>query len=84
MSAPTAIERSEPPVPPLDSVPLHPIVLLSKQCNCRGTSSGPRIVTSRQVEKNGAYTMTVSFVEMACDVCDTPWKRQEPNAKLTP
>ncbi len=49
---------------------------LFKQCKCQSGSSGPRVVVSQAEEKNGAYTQTVSFVEMACDMCDTPWERQ--------
>ena len=56
------------------------IIRLFKQCDCNGTSSGPRVVASRSVEKNGAYTQTVSMVEMACDECDTPWERQPTTA----
>jgi hypothetical protein len=55
---------------------------LTKQCDCKSTSSGPRVVMSNSVEQNGAYTQTVSFVEMACDKCDAPWERQ-PSKKPT-
>ena len=57
---------------------------LVKQCRCRATSSGPRIIIhdakpygpDRGDGKPDVDTVevTVEYVEFACDGCDKPWK----------
>lgn len=48
-----------------------------KQCKCNATASGPRIVMAQQgSDDSGQSTFTFTWVEMACDECDKPWKRR--------
>lgn len=57
---------------------------LKKQCDCKGTSSGPRFIMPRfrqqfeHVNTNEVVRITgiTGFVAMACDVCDTPWRAE--------
>ncbi len=46
---------------------------LTKDCACVGTSSGPRVVISGGTTSGGTIHGAVSWVQMACDICDAPW-----------
>ena len=52
-----------------------------KQCQCRGTSSGPRFTVPRiSQQQNGSetlYTAIVTFSMRVCDVCEMPWKLEK-------
>jgi hypothetical protein len=50
---------------------------LTKQCHCRGTSSGPRTGwQSIHDMQEGITTVTVTLHAMVCDVCDKPWMNE--------
>ena len=52
-------------------------VTYQKACSCfPSTASGPRIML-REVANVEGYLAIASFVEKACDECDTPWERQQ-------
>lgn len=53
--------------------------ILQKACGCRGSSSGPRVVTQavRSPRAPGVwFFLKATLVSMACDVCDEPWQSQ--------
>ncbi len=57
-------------------------IILEKQCACEATSSGPRVVpvglprvVTVRGKTSGAYKFEFAHAEMACDSCDTPWRR---------
>ena len=49
--------------------------MLKKQCDCKGTSSGPRYVNQTE-EREGKIVWVTKYHRMVCDVCDKPWLRE--------
>jgi hypothetical protein len=56
--------------------------VLEKQCQCKGTHSGPRfyiriepgdIKWDRKYD-NFTWRGTAGFADVVCDVCQTPWR----------
>ena len=47
-----------------------------KACDCKSSSSGPRCVVVRtEFDKNtDSHSITVAFVQMACDKCNKAWE----------
>ncbi len=45
-----------------------------KQCDCAGSSSGPRTIFGPGKVEGVKYIGSLMIVPFACDVCDKPWK----------
>jgi hypothetical protein len=49
-------------------------VVWTKQCECKATASGPRLVAGKGEETaDGMASFPITWVQMACDKCDMPW-----------
>lgn len=46
--------------------------MVYKNCKCRGTSSGPRVI-NKFMKTGDSYVIIFSEERMVCDVCDEPW-----------
>lgn len=51
---------------------LNQEIIQQKQCSCKSTSSGPRVVTQLVTDAGGVWAQ-LNLAEMACDECDKPW-----------
>ena len=55
---------------------------LKKACNCKGTSSGPRITMKNSSKNPEGYVVDLEEHAMVCDVCDTPWVIEKTAKKI--
>lgn len=47
-------------------------IVMTKQCQCKSTSSGPRTLLKSRMKPTG-LAIEAHYVQMACNACDTPW-----------
>lgn len=56
-------------------------IVYQKQCGCEpATASGPRVVHDEEPGED-AVRVRFTYCRMACDECDTPWRRVGRNAE---
>lgn len=55
-----------------------------KQCSCKSTSSGPRVIAYPDDEDRvvDGFVNSFKLVKMACDKCDKPWSWHPTKASL--
>lgn len=46
-------------------------LILKKACQCKGSSSGPRLMFKEHKREEEIAVFT--YAKMACDVCNKPW-----------
>ena len=52
---------------------------VEKACTCEGASaSGPRPVVTGSFWREGKLVTQIRHVALACDRCNTPWRKVEP------
>ena len=59
-------------------------ITFKKACRCRSSASGPRLIfreekpyTSERRDLKGTNEVIVEYVMLACDECDTAWRRAD-------